>query len=126
MNKQDLIDALASELKSTKKDSAQIVDAVIAVITKGLRKDGNIQLTGFGVFRAKKMAAKLGHNPRTGESIEIAERTQVFFSAGKGLKSALNAPAKAPKAAAKAAPAKAAPAKAAPGKPALKAPVKKK
>ncbi|MEL6112692.1 MAG: HU family DNA-binding protein, partial [Pseudomonadota bacterium] len=50
----------------------------------------SMRLVGFGTFAAVKRAARDGRNPRTGETIKIKASIQPKFTAGKGLKDALN------------------------------------
>jgi DNA-binding protein HU-beta len=49
-----------------------------------------VSLVGFGTFSVKSRAARMGRNPRTGESIHIAASNVPGFKAGKGLKDAVN------------------------------------
>ncbi len=136
MNKAEFIEAIASEIGAPKAKVEAGLKAAISTIEKELKKDGTVQIIGFGTFKTSARAARKGINPLTGAKISIKAKKLPAFKAGAGLKAALEKPAKkaAPaKAAAKAAPAKAAPAKAAaksaPAKaaaPAKKAPAKKK
>ena len=90
MNKSDLVDALAEATGMTKADAGRAVDALfspdVGVIAKTLKKDGRVQITGFGTFEAKHRKARTGRNPRTGETIKIAATKTPAFRAGKGLK----------------------------------------
>ena len=63
---------------------------MFASITKALNEGDAVQLTGFGSFKVGDRAARKGRNPQTGETIDIAARKVVKFSAGKALKDALN------------------------------------
>ena len=58
-------------------------------LTKGLKKDGSVQLVGFGSFAVTKRKARLGHNPQTGAKIKIKASKSVKFRAGKALKDAV-------------------------------------
>lgn len=55
-----------------------------------MKKGGTVALVGFGSFSVGKRAARTGRNPRTGEPIKIKAAKVPKFSAGKGLKDALN------------------------------------
>ena len=90
MNKNEFIDRVADMADMSKSDAAKAVDAVFDCITDALRKGDDVRLVGFGTFSASKRAAREGRNPRTGETIQIAASIQPKFSAGKGLKDALN------------------------------------
>lgn len=90
MSKTDLVAFIAEETGLTKADSARALDAVMAGVTKGLKKEGKVTLTGFATFNAKKKEAKMGRNPRTGESVRIPARVAITVKAGSKLKDALN------------------------------------
>jgi len=53
-------------------------------------KKQDVQLIGFGTFKAAKRAARTGKNPRTGEKLKIAAATVPKFSAGAAFKAAVN------------------------------------
>lgn len=90
MNKNELVDSVATATELTKADAAKAVDAVFDSITRSLKKGQEVRLVGFGTFLVRKRAASKGRNPRTGEEIKIAASKQPKFKAGKGLKDAVN------------------------------------
>lgn len=90
MNKQDLVNAIADTSGLTKADAAKAVDGVFDAITGALKSGDEVRLVGFGSFSVAQRAASQGRNPRTGETIQIATSKQPKFSAGKGLKDAVN------------------------------------
>ena len=73
----------------TKKQAQDAVNAVFDTITKELGGGGEVAITGFGTFRVRKRAARMGVNPQTGEKIQIAAATVPRFTAGKALKDAV-------------------------------------
>ncbi|HTS91381.1 MAG TPA: HU family DNA-binding protein [Stellaceae bacterium] len=90
MNKNELVDSVATATELTKADAAKAVDAVLDSITRSLKKGQEVRLVGFGTFLVKKRAASKGRDPRTGAEIKIAASIQPKFKAGKGLKDAVN------------------------------------
>ena len=90
MNKNELVDAVATAANLKKADATKAVDAVFDQIAHSLKKGDEVRLVGFGTFLVSKRAASQGRNPRTGEPIQIAESKQPKFKAGKGLKDAVN------------------------------------
>ena len=90
MNKQELVSKVADTAKCTKSEAASIIDGFVDVITKTLKKGGEIRLTGFGTFTTSKRKATTGRNPRTGQAIKIPASTQPKFRAGKSLRDAVN------------------------------------
>ena len=90
MTKAELVEFVAEKADLTKADAARALDAVVAGVTKGLKKEGKVTLVGFGTFTAKKRAARTGRNPQTGAEVKIAARVVPGFRAGSKLKDALN------------------------------------
>ena len=90
MNKNELVDAVASSANLKKSEATKAVDAVFDSITDSLKKGDEVRLVGFGTFTVSKRNASEGRNPRTGEKIQIAASKQPKFKAGKGLKDAVN------------------------------------
>jgi DNA-binding protein HU-beta len=90
MNKNEFVDRVADLADMTKAEAGRAVDAVFDAITEALKKNDDVRLVGFGTFSVSKRAAREGRNPRTGETIQIKASNQPKFSAGKGLKDALN------------------------------------
>ena len=90
MNKQELVEHVASELDLSKAKAADAIDAVLDGITKAVKKGDEVRLVGFGTFTVSKRAASQGRNPRTGDPIDIPASKQPKFKAGKVLKDAVN------------------------------------
>lgn len=90
MNKAELIEAIAKETDLTKAGAARALNAVLGTIVKTVAKKQDVQLIGFGAFKAAKRAARIGKNPRTGEAVKIAAATVPRFSAGAGFKAAVD------------------------------------
>ena len=92
MNKTELVAAIADQAGLTKKDAEKAVNAFTEVVKKELKKkDGKVQLVGFGTFDVTKRAAREGRNPQTGAKMKIKASKAPRFKAGKALKDAVNA-----------------------------------
>ena len=89
MNKVELINAVAAKAEISKKDADKAVAAVLASIQDALVAGDKVQLIGFGTFEVKERAARTGHNPLTGATIEIAASKVPAFKAGAALKNAV-------------------------------------
>lgn len=89
MNKTELINAVAEKTGFSKKDTDKAVAAVIDTIVEAMKNGDKVSLVGFGVFEVKERAARVGHNPRTNEQIEIPASKVPQFKAGKALKDAV-------------------------------------
>jgi DNA-binding protein HU-beta len=90
MNKAEFIESVADAAELSKADAGRAVDAMIAAITKTLKKGDSVTLVGFGTFDVRKRGARTGRNPRTGEEIKIKASMNPAFKAGKALKDAVN------------------------------------
>lgn len=91
MKKEEFVKAYAENANVTKKDAAELTDAFLKTVEQGLKEDGVVQLTGFGSFSVKEVAAREGHNPKNpSEKIQIPARNQVSFSSGAVLKRSIN------------------------------------
>lgn len=90
MNRNELVDAVASKSELRKSEASRAVDAVFDAIVEALKGGDEVRLVGFGTFSVAARAASEGRNPRTGEKIKIAASKQPKFRAGKGLRDSLN------------------------------------
>lgn len=90
MNKSDLIDAIAKSADISKTAAGRALDAAIDSIKTALKEGNDVSLVGFGTFKVTERAARIGRDPRTGSSIKIKAAKVPKFTAGKGLKDAVN------------------------------------
>jgi DNA-binding protein HU-beta len=90
MTKNELIAAVAGKAQMTKTAAATAVEATFDAITSTLKRGGEVKIMGFGNFRVVKRAAREGRDPRTGTPVKIKAAKRPRFSAGKGLKEAVN------------------------------------
>ena len=118
MNKSQLIDALAARL-GDRRTAASAVDGLLSTIVETVKAGESVSLTGFGVFEARARAARVGRNPRTGQTVAVPAATVPAFRPGTGFKTAVGGGASAPPSAARTRVAAAA--VEAPAKPAAKA-----
>ena len=93
MIKSELIQRLAEANPHLyQRDVERIVTTIFDEISAALRRGDRIELRGFGAFSVKRRPARIGRNPRTGEAVQVAEKSVPFFKAGKELREKLNAP----------------------------------
>jgi len=90
MNKNELVDAVATTADISKAAAGRALDAAMDAIKVALKKGDSVSLAGFGVFEVSERAARTGRNPRTGESITIAASKSPKFRAGKAFKDAVS------------------------------------
>ena len=89
MNKTELIAAVAEKAGLTKKDAERALNAAFDAITASRVAGDKVQVSGFGIFEAKKREARTGRNPRTKETIQIPATRLPAFKASKTLKDAV-------------------------------------
>lgn len=90
MNKSELIEHIAKEADISKATAERALEVITEGVKRTLKKGGSVTLVGFGSFTVGKRAARIGRNPRTGAEVKIKARKVPKFTAGKGLKDALN------------------------------------
>lgn len=89
MNKTELVAAIAEKSGLSKKDSDAALSAVVEAVTEALKAGDKVSLVGFGTFEVRERAARVGKNPATGATINIAACKAPAFKAGKALKDAV-------------------------------------
>ena len=95
MTKTELIQKLADVTGVPKKDVRAVIDALTlarpgkGLISTSLRNREKVIIAGFGTFHTRVRKARKARNPRTGESVKVAERIYPAFKPAKSLKEAL-------------------------------------
>jgi DNA-binding protein HU-beta len=89
VTRKDLAAALAEENQLTKRAGAALLDDLVGMITKHLKKGERVRIAGLGILQVRKRAARMGRNPATGEAIKIKASKKVAFRAAKDLKMAV-------------------------------------
>ena len=91
MIRSELVQKLADDNPHLyQRDVERIVDTVFDNIIDAMAKGNRVELRGFGAFSVKKRDARVGRNPRTGESVRVEEKSVPFFKTGKLLRDRLN------------------------------------
>jgi DNA-binding protein HU-beta len=89
MTKSAILSALAETTGLSKKDVAGLVDAMVAMAYKEVKKSGVFVVPGLGKLVKVHRAARTGRNPATGASIQIPAKTVVKFRVAKAAKEAV-------------------------------------
>lgn len=90
MYKSDLIAVLAAKQKLTEKQATDIINLTFDGFTEELKKNGRIEIRGFGSYFVKEYNAYTGRNPKTGQKTEVQPKRLPFFKVGKELKDMVN------------------------------------
>ena len=92
MNKTELVEKLAATSDLSKAKASEVVDCIFStdsghgIIAIELDAGRDVVITGFGTFATKHRAARMGRNPASGETIQLAAKNYATFKPGKGLK----------------------------------------
>lgn len=90
LRKVDIVDKISDRLGYKKYETADYIEALLAIIKETLESGKNIKIAGFGVFEIKQKADRKGRNPATGDSIILPARRVVTFKTSTILRDAIN------------------------------------
>ena len=91
MIRSELIQKLADENPHLyQRDVERIVNTIFDEVTSAMARGDRVELRGFGAFSVKQRDARVGRNPRTGETVEVEQKHVPFFKTGKLLRDRLN------------------------------------
>ncbi len=86
MTKSQLVSKLADSGGVSRKQVDELMNGLVDTIVKSVKKGESVKIPGLGIFRLRKMKARMGRNPQTGEAIKIPARKKVGFSVAKTFK----------------------------------------
>jgi DNA-binding protein HU-beta len=86
MTQTQVMSHLVEKIGISKKEAKLTLDELNALVVRELKKEGSIRFAGLGIFRKRKLKARMGRNPGTGESIKIPARTRLRFTPAKAFK----------------------------------------
>lgn len=90
MNKQQLIEELASQTDLPKSQVGRVLEALTETVTNALNDGEDVTLHGLGKFSAVERKARTVNSPVAGGKIEVPASTGAKFKPAKALKDALN------------------------------------
>ncbi|HET9810729.1 MAG TPA: integration host factor subunit beta [Sphingomicrobium sp.] len=91
MIRSELVQKLCQDFPDlTQREVETVVSAVFDSITDQLAHGGRVELRGFGAFSTRKRDARVGRNPRTGESVQVDAKRVPYFKPGKEMRERLN------------------------------------
>ncbi len=92
MIRSELLQALAADNPDLRAEEVeQVVDIFFDEIVARLAEGGRVELRGFGTFSTRARDARIGRNPRTGESVDVGAKRVPYFKPGKEMRDRLNA-----------------------------------
>ena len=72
------------------KDVEDSVNSILNQIAESLETGDRVEIRGFGAFTLHHRPAKIGRNPKTGESVRVADKYVPFFKPGRILSDKVN------------------------------------
>ena len=85
----EIVNTLADSSGLKKTEVKAMFDAIAALATAEVKKNGEFTLPGFGKLVKATRKAREGRNPATGAMIKIPAKTTVKFRLGKAMKDAV-------------------------------------
>ncbi len=90
ITKADLTEEVSGIVEVTRREAEAIVETILASVVTGLRDDDKVEIRGFGSFRTRQRAGRIGRNPKTGQRVEVPPKRIAFFKAAKELLGSIN------------------------------------
>ena len=92
MTKAEIIDCVYEKVGGfSKKESAEVVEAVFETMKDVLSHGDKVKISGFGNFVINEKRPRKGRNPQTGDEIIISGRRVLSFKPSQVLKRTINA-----------------------------------
>ncbi len=92
MTKSELIAEMARKADMSQKDAGACLDAFMDIVMAEVARGGEVNVPGFIKFSQTFRKARVGLNPQTGETLQVAASNAVKISAGSKLKAAGKTP----------------------------------
>ena len=91
MTRSDLVEELAARFAQlTQRDAEHAVNTIQDAVSDALVQGQRIEIRGFGSFSVSRRPARIGRNPRSGESVSIPEKRVPHFKPGKALRESVD------------------------------------
>ncbi len=72
-----------------RKQAQSLLTGFVASVTRILKNGDRLRMSGLGIIEVKDRPARMGRNPATGATVQIAASKKVAFRASKELKAAV-------------------------------------
>ena len=86
LTRKELAQVINEKLGISQRSAGELVDEFFSSLKQTLLDEEAVKLVQFGTFSVRQKSPRMGRNPRTGETMEIAKRSMVSFKASKGLR----------------------------------------
>ena len=85
-----LTEAVYQQVGLSRNESAELVESVIAEISRALERGDIVKISSFGSFAVRHKGQRVGRNPKTGQEVPISPRRVLVFRASHTLKHQIN------------------------------------
>ena len=86
----DLYNAVCDNVGLSRRESAELVEAVLEEVSATLEGGESVKISSFGSFHVRSKNARMGRNPKTGEAAPIHARRVLTFKASHILRNRIN------------------------------------
>jgi len=90
MNKSELIEELSMRMALHPKKSELMVNTILNSMVDAMKDRRRVEIRGFGSFVMRNYRPYVGRNPKSGEKIQVSEKTLPFFKSGKDMRDRVN------------------------------------
>lgn len=90
LTKADIIEVIYNETGIAKPEAKTLVEDLLALMKKALKKDNSLLISNFGKFEVYEKLPRKGRNPQTSESIILPSRKVIVFRLSRKFRAALN------------------------------------
>jgi integration host factor subunit alpha len=90
LTKISMISKLCEDMKLTKKQASDSIEAIIEVMKSALTSGDDVLVSGFGKFCLNEKNKRRGRNPATGEEMMLDARKTVTFKSSGILRDKIN------------------------------------
>lgn len=88
-SKDDMVDMVAQTTGCTKTSARDAVNKLFGSIMAQCKRAGEVKIPGFGKFKVRKRAARMGRNPQTGQSMRFKASKSIGFRPAAAFKGSL-------------------------------------
>lgn len=86
VTKRELVQRIADKTGVQQISAKEVIQTFLDEIINELARGNRLEFRDFGVFEPKTKACRVARNPRTGDKVEVPEKTTVKFKVGRLMK----------------------------------------
>ncbi|MFT3986217.1 integration host factor subunit alpha [Aestuariivirga sp.] len=90
LTRADLSEAVHRQIGLSRSESADLVKAVLDLMSDTLVDGHSVKLSSFGTFMVRSKNGRVGRNPKTGEEVPITPRRVLVFRPSQVMKNVIN------------------------------------